>query len=185
MGEMQVMILISFSVLVGVFALYHAVRYIKGSKKHHIAFANITLAVIVAASLCAVFVYDGAVDADRSKYKGFDGSLVSGTHKDSDGNEYYVVTNYPGPNGDAAVAKSDAELSLFCKAVGEVRIYYTGGKEEISLDGKTCYRLKDIVKITPDLLGIFIWSAVITVLVFAVFNTIIAVYKAKNRTQKE
>lgn len=182
---MQMIVLIILSAIVAGFALYHAVRYIKGSKKHHIAFVNVTLAVIALISLSAIFIYDSAVESDKAKYKDFDGSLVSGTHKDSEDNEYYLVTDYPGPKGDAAVAKSDADLSLICKAVGEVRIYYTGVKEEIKVDGNTCYRLKDIVKISPDCLGILIWLTVITVLILAIFNIVIAVASANRRTPKE
>ena len=182
---MQMIVLILLSAIVAGFALYHAVRYIKGSKKRHIAFVNVTIAVIALISMSAIFIYDSAVETDRSKYKHFDGSLVSGMHKDSEDNEYYLVTDYPGPNGDAAVAKSDAELSLICKAVGEVRIYYTGGKEEIKVDGNTCYRLKNIVKISPDCLGIFIWFTVMTVLILLLFNIVIAVASANRRTPKE
>lgn len=175
-------VLILLSAIVAGFALYHAVRYIKGSKKRHIAFVNVTIAVIALISMSAIFIYDSAVETDRSKYKHFDGSLVSGTHKDSDGNEYYLVTDYPGPNGDVAVAKSDAELSFMCKAIGEVRIYYSGEKEVVDLDGNTSFRLKNIVKIKPDYLGIFIWFTVITVLMLIVFNIVIAVAATIRRT---
>ncbi|MBP3793191.1 MAG: hypothetical protein ILA24_04035 [Ruminococcus sp.] len=178
-------VLILLSAIVAGFALYYAVRYIKGSKKRHIAFVNVTIAVIALISMSAIFIYDSAVETDRSKYKHFDGSLVSGTHKDSDGNEYYLVTDYPGPNGDVAVAKSDTELSFMCKAIGEVRIYYSGEKEVVDLDGNTSFRLKNIVKIKPDYLGIFIWFTVITVLMLIVFNIVIAVASANRRTPKE
>lgn len=182
-GEMQMIILIFLSAIVGGIALYHAVRYIKGSKKHHVAFVNVSLVIAAALSLVAIYICISAAQTDSLKYMSFEGYLVSGTHKDSEGNEYYVITDYPGPNGDVVVASSDAELSLMCKAVGEVRVYYTGGKEECKVDGYTYYRLKNVVKISPDHLGILIWFTVITVLVLLAFNIIIAAVNANRRKQ--
>lgn len=168
-------IYILFAALIGGFALFHAVKYIKGSKKHHIAFANITLAVITIASFVTMNVCEEAIDDDKWLYSHVDGSLVSGTQYDSENKEYYAFTQYgPMMTDTFVVAVSDAELSLMCRLYGEVTVFYKGVKE-VSLNSQTCYRAMNVVKIIPDYVQMFLWLAIITVLILIGFNIIIAV----------
>ncbi len=167
-------IYILFAALIGGFALFHAVKYIKGSKKHHMACANITLVVIAIASLVMIQISDEAVESDKLKYSHVDGLLVSGTQYDSENKEYYAFTQYgPMMTDTFVVAVSDAELSLMCRLYGEVTVFYKGVKE-VSLNSQTCYRAMNVVKIIPDYVQMFLWLAIITVLILIGFNIIIA-----------
>lgn len=167
-------IYILFAALIGGFALFHAVKYIKGSKKHHMACANITLVVIAIASLVMIQISDEAVESDKLKYSHVDGLLVSGTQYDSENKEYYVFTQYgPKMTDTFVVAASDAELPLMCRLLGEVTVFYKG-VEQVSLNGENCYRAMNAVKIIPDYVQMFLWLAIITVLILIGFNIIIA-----------
>ncbi len=176
-------ILILFAVLVGGFALYHAINYIKGSKKHHIAFANVTLVVIAIASLVMMNTSDDALEADKWMYKHVDGSLVSGTQYDSENKECYAFTQYgPMMTDTFVVAVSDAEMPLMCRLLGEVTVFYEGTKE-VSLNEETCYRAVNVARIVPDYVYMFLWFTIITVLIFAGFNIIIAAAYLKRQRE--
>ena len=169
-------ILILFAVLVGGFALYHAIRYITGSKKNRIFFADGVLVVIAVALISRACFCEISMHGDEEKYAHAQGALSSETLTDSENNEYYLITSN-GNFDNFVVKKSDAELSKMCTLLGDVRVYYIG-VEEVRVNETTRYRVKNVAKISPDYYGMYISFTLITAQIFIVFNVVMLIAAA-------
>lgn len=183
-------LIILFGLIIAAFAVYHAVKYIKGSKKHRIRFVNIVLVAVAVVSAVLIFIDQQAIDSKRGKYRVSSGTLLSSLNYDKQVSDYYTFDSTAlFSYSREAVKKSDAKLPWISKIYSPVAIYQSKdaktGFDTIEVNGQY-YELYDkVVKIVPDYFMLLFFCILISAGVLILFNIAVVIAYVKNKTPKE
>ena len=164
-----------FGLIVAGFTIFHAVKRLKGSKKHRILLVNIVLAAVAAVSFILLEVDQKAIESNRSKYRVHNGTILSGIRyeKHEDG-YYYLHESQLFSSGEFVIRTADASLPWICKLYSPVAIYQSkdapSGFSTENIDGKSYPVMQKVEKIVPDYALLFLGFIIIDLFTLAVFD---------------
>lgn len=167
-----------FGAIVAGFAVFHAVKRIKGSKKHRIRFVNITLIAVAAVCFALMMIDLKAIDSKRSKYQVYSGTVIGGVSFSKEEDGYYTFVQYgPFISEDFAVSADDAKLPWISKLYDQVAIYRdrnhkSGYYDIVTINGKRYEVLDSVVKIVPDYFLLFLGFIIIDLVTLTAFDLV-------------
>ena len=169
------MLIAFIGVLMFAFALYHAIRYIKGSHKHRIKLVNIVLIALAAVSFVLLEVDQKAIDSKRSKYEVRNGTVLSALeYRKQENGCYFFHESALFSSGEFVIKQSDAELPWISRIYSPVAIYCRSdaatGWETIG--GRVYARWDDVVQIVPDYAWLFIAAMIFAGLILITFDAV-------------
>ena len=166
---------ILFGAIAAGFAIFHAVKRIRGSKKHRIAFVNIVLIAVAAVCFALMMIDQKAIDSKRSKYTVHNGTILSGLYyeKQQDGYNFFHQTELFS-SGEFVISESDAGLPWITKLYPHVAIYQSndGQSDVVNIDGHNYSVMKDVKEIVPDYFLLFFGYIVIDLVVLTAFDLV-------------
>ncbi len=164
-----------FGAIVAGFALFHASKRIKGSKKHRIRFVNITLIAVAAVCFALMMTDLKTIDSKRSKYTVHTGTIISGLYyeKQQDGYNFFHETQLFS-SGEFVISESDAKLPWITKLYSHVAIYQSidGRSDIVNIDGHNYTVMKDVKEIVPDYFLLFLGFIIIDLVTLAAFDLV-------------
>lgn len=167
-----------FGAIAAGFAVFHAVKRIKGSKKHRIRFVNITLVAVAAVCFALMMIDQKAIDSKRSKYTVHNSSILSALYyeKQQDGYNFFHESQLFS-SGTFVIAQSDADLPWITKLYSRVAIYQSndGQSDVVNIDGHNYPVMKDVIKIVPDYFELFFGYIIIDLVTLIVFDVLMLV----------
>ena len=164
-----------FGLIVAGFTIFHAVKRLKGSKKHRILLVNIVLAAVAAVSFILLEVDQKAIESDRSKYRVHNGTILSGIrYEKHEGGYYYFHESQLFSSGEFVIRTADADLPWICKLYSPVAIYQRNDApwsyDNINVGGNTYPLMQKVEKIVPDYFLLFLGFIIIDLSTLAVFD---------------
>lgn len=166
-----------FAAVVAGFAIYHAVKRMKGSKKHRIRFVNIVLIAVAAVSFILLEVDQKAIDSKRSEYRVHNGTILSGiSYKKQQDGYYFFHESQLFSSGSFVISQDDAKLPWISKLYSPVAIYQSNdapwGYDNVKIGSESCPVMQKVEKIVPDYFLLFLGFIVIDVFTLAVFDLV-------------
>lgn len=164
-----------FGLIVAGFTIFHAVKRLKGSKKHRILLVNIVLAAVAAVSFILLEVDQKAIESDRSKYRVHNGTILSGIrYEKHDGGYYYFHESQLFSSGEFVIRTADADLPWISRIYSPVAIYQSkdapSGYDTDKIDEKSYPVMQKVEKIVPDYALLFLGFIIIDLFTLAVFD---------------
>ncbi|WP_028505430.1 hypothetical protein [Ruminococcus sp. FC2018] len=180
---------IIFGVIIAAFALYHAVRSIKGSKKHRIMLVNIILAAVAVVCGVIIAVNTSVIESARSEYNVHNSTILGGVYFEKEQDGYYFFSSHTLFSSDEyVVSTDDVKLPWISRLVGEVAVCTSNsrshGYSQVEINGSKYTLWDNAEKIIPDFSFMLTYFIVLTALVAAIFDIAMLITYLKNRKQK-
>ena len=167
-----------FGLIVAGFTIFHAVKRLKGSKKHRILLVNIVLAAVAAVSFILLEVDQKAIDSKRSEYRVHNGTILGSiSYEKQTPSHLFFHESQLFSSGEFVIRTADASLPWICKLYSPVAIYQRNdapwGYDNINVGGNTYPLMQKVEKIVPDYFLLFLGFIIIDLFTLAVFDLMI------------
>ncbi len=164
-----------FGLIVAGFTIFHAVKRLKGSKKHRILLVNIVLAAVAAVSFILLEVDQKAIDSKRSEYRVHSGTILGSiSYEKQTPSHLFFHESQLFSSGEFVIRTADADLPWICKLYSPVAIYQSKdapwGYDTDKIGGKSYPVMQKVEKIVPDYALLFLGFIIIDLFTLAVFD---------------
>ncbi len=164
-----------FGLIVAGFTIFHAVKRLKGSKKHRILLVNIVLAAVAAVSFILLEVDQKAIDSKRSEYRVHNGTILGSiSYEKQTPSHLFFHESQLFSSGEFVIRTADADLPWICKLYSPVAIYQSKdapwGYDTDKIGGKSYPVMQKVEKIVPDYALLFLGFIIIDLFTLAVFD---------------
>ena len=164
-----------FGLIVAGFTIFHAVKRLKGSKKHRILLVNIVLAAVAAVSFILLEVDQKAIDSKRSEYRVHNGTILGSiSYEKQTPSHLFFHESQLFSSGEFVIRTADASLPWICKLYSPVAIYQSKdapwGYDTDKIGGKSYPVMQKVEKIVPDYALLFLGFIIIDLFTLAVFD---------------
>ena len=164
-----------FGLIVAGFTIFHAVKRLKGSKKHRILLVNIVLAAVAAVSFILLEVDQKAIESDRSKYRVHSGTILGSiSYEKQTPSHLFFHESQLFSSGEFVIRTADASLPWISRIYSPVAIYQSNdapwGYDTDKIGGKSYPVMQKVEKIVPDYALLFLGFIIIDLFTLAVFD---------------
>ena len=164
-----------FGLIVAGFTIFHAVKRLKGSKKHRILLVNIVLAAVAAVSFILLEVDQKAIDSKRSEYRVHNGTILGSiSYEKQTPSHLFFHESQLFSSGEFVIRTADASLPWISRIYSPVAIYQSKdapwGYDTDKIGGKSYPVMQKVEKIVPDYALLFLGFIIIDLFTLAVFD---------------
>lgn len=164
-----------FGLIVAGFTIFHAVKRLKGSKKHRILLVNIVLAAVAAVSFILLEVDQKAIDSKRSEYRVHNGTILGSiSYEKQTPSHLFFHESQLFSSGEFVIRTADASLPWISRIYSPVAIYQSNdapwGYDTDKIGGKSYPVMQKVEKIVPDYALLFLGFIIIDLFTLAVFD---------------
>ena len=164
-----------FGLIVAGFTIFHAVKRLKGSKKHRILLVNIVLAAVAAVSFILLEVDQKAIDSKRSEYRVHNGTILGSiSYEKQTPSHLFFHESQLFSSGEFVIRTADASLPWIRRIYSPVAIYQSNyapwGYDTDKIGGKSYPVMQKVEKIVPDYALLFLGFIIIDLFTLAVFD---------------
>ena len=164
-----------FGLIIAGFTIFHAVKRLKGSKKHRILLVNIVLAAVAAVSFILLEVDQKAIDSKRSEYRVHNGTILGSiSYEKQTPSHLFFHESQLFSSGEFVIRTADASLPWISRIYSPVAIYQSNdapwGYDTDKIGGKSYPVMQKVEKIVPDYALLFLGFIIIDLFTLAVFD---------------